>query len=136
MFAFYIGSTALVFVIVIFTIFSYCWMSSKLNRAFNEIKMICTRYSVPNTVSYALRDEWWGGCSKPNVRRRFLIVRVGNVDGVGGDVEGQNYSQQQLEMPPQQQQIPMSNPAPTAPAVEEPFSQNPSSTGTTTNNGN
>ena len=40
----------------------YCKMYSSLTKTFSEVSSICLRYSVPNVVSYQLKDEWWGGC--------------------------------------------------------------------------
>lgn len=48
-----------------------------LNHVYKDIRNVCIRYNVPNVVSYNLRDELFGGCSKVyHSRRRFFIVNI------------------------------------------------------------
>ena len=72
--SFLIPLITVIFVIGILIIFSQ--IRTQMKEVFDEVSDICTKYSVPNNVSYELRDEWWGGCSKHHARRRFLMVDI------------------------------------------------------------
>lgn len=94
-FILYISVGAALFIFSAIMIMSVCKLQNALIRIFGQIDGLCQRYSIPNVVTYSLRTEWWGGCSKAYSKRRFLNVNVYN--GTGNDVEQQHHHHQQQQ---------------------------------------
>jgi hypothetical protein len=85
--SFFTVGTIFVFLSTAIVLFGIYWkMAALMATTYKAVNEICAKFSEENVVKYELQDEWFGGCSKMHVRRRFLMV---NTLANGVDVENQ-----------------------------------------------
>lgn len=74
----YLGGAyfGLVFVTILVLVVMTVRIRVTMGSVFGEVLAVCDRYSVPNQVTYSLKDEYWGNCASFTSRRRFLNVII------------------------------------------------------------
>mmetsp|Transcript_110 Transcript_110/g.103 ORF Transcript_110/g.103 Transcript_110/m.103 type:complete len:269 (+) Transcript_110:310-1116(+) len=97
--SFFLGYMIVVFGFIAVIFFFFLKTRNIVRSTFEEVKRICESHSSDSGgVIYKLEDEWWGGCSKPNVLRRYIII-VENSDMEQG--ANLNTGENQIESSPQ-----------------------------------